>query len=131
MGDFKKLVVWQKAHALAMHTDRVAAGIRRAHHKALRNQMVRAAMSIPANIVEGSGQESSREFGRFLRYAINSASELEYHLIAARDSGALPDVDTEPVSFQLIEVRKMLHGLLRSVTPSHQLAPPVRKTPKQ
>lgn len=40
----------------------------------LRNQMVRAAMSIPANIVEGSGQESRLEFGRFLRYAANSAS---------------------------------------------------------
>jgi len=42
-------------------------------------------MSIPANIVEGSGQESWKDFGRFLRYAANSATKLEYHLMIARD----------------------------------------------
>ena len=42
-------------------------------------------MSIPTNIVEGSGQERRREFGRFLRYAANSATELEYHKVIAPD----------------------------------------------
>ena len=44
-------------------------------------------MSIAANIIEGRGQKTDREFARFLRIALNSTSELEYHLITARDMG--------------------------------------------
>jgi hypothetical protein len=53
VSDFKKLLVWQKAHALGLHAHRVAMGIRRSQDLALRGQITRAAMSIPANIVEG------------------------------------------------------------------------------
>ena len=53
VSDFKKLLVWQKAHALALHSHRVALGIRRLPDASLRGQIIRAAMSIPANIVEG------------------------------------------------------------------------------
>ncbi len=74
--------------------------------------MIRAAMSIPANIVEGREQKSEREFGRFLQYAISSTSELEYHLITARDMNTLGQTDFLSLLSDLIEVRKMLHGLL-------------------
>ena len=60
VSDFKKLHVWQKAHALALHAHRIATGIRRSHDIALRSQIIRAAMSIPANIVEGRRQESEK-----------------------------------------------------------------------
>lgn len=112
MADFKKLLVWQKAHALAMEAHGVAKKIRGAEHLSLRSQLVRAAMSIPANIVEGRGQASPKEFARYLRIAVNSASELEYHLIAGRDIGCISKADFLSLLNQLIEVRKMLHGLL-------------------
>ena len=75
--------------------------------------MVRAAMSVPTNIVEGCSQQSTREYSRFLRIALNSTSELEYHLLAARDLEAIPASDSLTAISQVIEVRKMLHGLLR------------------
>ena len=50
--------------------------------------MIRAAMSVPANIVEGRWQISEREFCRFLRYALNSCSELEYHIVIGNRSRA-------------------------------------------
>ncbi len=112
MGDFKRLLVWQKAHALALRTHRVASRIRGAENASLRNQMIRAAQSIPANIVEGRGQESAKDFARFVRYAINSASELEYHLTMAHDIRVVGDSDFEGLIEQLVEVRKMLYGLL-------------------
>jgi len=121
MGDFKKLHVWRKAHALALHAHRVAAGMRGSRYTALRGQLTRAALSVPTNIVEGHGQASRRDFGRFLGYAINSTSELEYHLIAARDLGAIDPAEFVSLLAQLVEVRKMLHGLLTSLdrqTPS-------------
>jgi four helix bundle protein len=69
-------------------------------------------MAIPTNI-EGTGQKSKREFGRFVRFALNSTSELEYRLIVARDTQAITHGDFDRLSTQMIEVRKMLHGLLR------------------
>jgi four helix bundle protein len=72
-------------------------------------------MSIPANIVEGRRQESEKEFARFLRIAINSGCELEYHLIVARDIGVISRADYGSLQRELIEVRQMLHGLLRTI----------------
>ena len=117
MGDFRKLLVWRKAHALALESHRTAAQIRGSLNASLRNQLARAAQSVPANIVEGRGQKSERDFGRFLGYALNSASELEYHLIVARDIGVIPESEFISLTSQLREVRKMLHGLLSSLTP--------------
>jgi four helix bundle protein len=77
--------------------------------------MIRAAMSIPANIVEGKGQKSGREFARFIGYAINSSSELEYHLVLARDLRVITPARCTPLLSQLIEVRKMLYGLQKRV----------------
>ena len=62
MSDYKRLQVWRKAHALAIHAHRTALGVRAAHHSSLKSQIIRAAMSIPANIVEGRRQESERDF---------------------------------------------------------------------
>jgi len=74
--------------------------------------MIRAAMSIPANIVEGRSQASEREFTRFLRYALASASELEAHLIMAQDFGVITESDFLSLLSEVVDVRKMLHGLL-------------------
>jgi four helix bundle protein len=115
VSDFKNLLVWQKAHALALHAHRVAMGIRRTHDSALRGQIIRAALSIPANIVEGRRQESEKEFARFLRIAVNSAYELEYHLIVARDIQVISEADAASLLRELIEVRRMIHGLLKKI----------------
>ena len=112
MADFKKLLVWEKAHSLALNVHRTAARIRGAQNASLRNQMTRASQSIPANIVEGRGQQSEKDFARFLGYALNSASELEYHLIMARDVNAISTSVFDALTAQLAEVRKMLHGLI-------------------
>ena len=113
MTDFKKLKVWQKAHVMAMDVHRVAGQIRGAKHASLRSQMIRAALSVPTNIVEGCSQQSTREYSRFLRIALNSTTELEYHLVAARDLAAVRGAETLTLISQVTEVRKMLYGLLR------------------
>ena len=118
MSDFKKLLVWENGHALALHAHRVATGIRRSQDVPLRSQIIRAAMSIPANIVEGRRQESQKEFARFLRIALNSGCELEYHLILARDIGALSEREADSLLREAIEVRKMIHGLVRKISGS-------------
>jgi four helix bundle protein len=121
--DFKKLHVWRKAHALALNAHRVAGQIRGASNLSLRSQLVRAAMSIPTNIVEGRAKHSEREFCRFLGYALSSASELEYHLIASRDLGLIRESDFVSLLTQVIEVRRMIHGLLNRMAATEQVEP--------
>ena len=116
MSDFRKLHVWQKAVALALNVDRVCKKIRGAQYASLRSQLFRAATSIPANIAEGRRQDSDKEFARFLRYALNSSSELESHLILARGCNAISDGDYRSLVTQTIRVRKMLYALLKSLT---------------
>ena len=112
MGDFKNLLVWKKAHALALHVYMTAAKIRGAQNAGLRNQVTRAAQSIAANIVEGRSEPSDREFCRFLRYSLRSTSETEYHLIVAGDIRAISEAEFTRLHDELTEVRKMLHGLI-------------------
>ena len=127
MADFKKLLVWEKSHALMINTHRVAKGIRRSYDKALCGQMNRAAQSIPTNIVEGRRQSSDAEFVRFLRIALNSAFELEYHLIAARDVDAITPDDSSSLIGQVVEVRRMLYGLINRLNrDKDQPQPPSR-----
>ena len=115
VSDYKKLSVWRKAHALALNVHRVAVRLKGSEYASLRSQLMSASMSIPTNIVEGTGQQSRKDFGRFIRFALNSSSELEYHLTVARDIQAIQAVEAESLLAQTIEVRKMLHGLLRRV----------------
>lgn len=74
VSDYKNLQVWQKAHTLALHAHRAAIEVRQNRYAGLRSQIIRAAMSIPANIVEGRRQESEKDFARFLKYSLNSST---------------------------------------------------------
>ena len=81
-------------------------------YSSLRSQLFRAAMSIPANIAEGRRQNSDANFARFLGYALNSASEVEHHLIVARDLGAVGKNEYAQLVSETITVRKMLYRLI-------------------
>jgi four helix bundle protein len=98
-----------------MDTHTTTAAIRGRKDSAVRSQIVRTADSIAANIVEGCGEQSPQEFTRFLRISLNSATELEYHLIVARDRRLLNADSCKQLTDRAIEVRRMLYGLLRRV----------------
>jgi four helix bundle protein len=118
MSDYRKLKVWRKSHALVLNIQKVAITIRGSHYGPLGNQMLRAAMSIPANVVEGTRKQTRKEFVRFLRIALNSSSELQYHLMLARDFQCISGERFAFLNAQVIEIRKMLHGLISAVIAS-------------
>jgi four helix bundle protein len=115
MGEYRKLLVWQKAHTMAVNVSAIAKKIPGGANAALRNQMIRAAMSVPANIVEGRAQESEKDFVRFLNYAFASAGELDYHLLIAFDTDAISEKSYRDAARTVEEVRKMLRGLIKKV----------------
>ena len=116
MQDFKKLRVWQKALALALNVDRAVARITARQYSSLKNQIFRSASSIPANIAEGRRKQSDRDFAKFLGIAAGSSSELESHLIFAREAKIIGEQEFIALVSQTIEVRKMLFALIRRLT---------------
>ena len=115
MSDFRKLDVWEKSHALLLNVHGAIKNIRGPDYATLRNQMLRAGMSIPTNLVEGVGQKTAKEFSRYIRISLNSSTELEYHLLVAKDFEVMQVDPYDTLVRETIEVRKMLHGLLRTV----------------
>jgi four helix bundle protein len=85
MKDFRTLQVWQKSHALTLHVYGLTWTFPKEELFGLTSQIRRASSSIPANIAEGCGRGSDGDFQRFLQIAFGSVSELDYHLILARD----------------------------------------------
>lgn len=117
MADYHKLRVWGTSHRLAKHIYKLSRRVAKGGEADLAKQMKRAAGSVPANIVEGSGHDSRKEFARFLRYAAASAAELEEHITLAVDVGALYRWHVAPALKRNTENRKMLRGLIKRIDP--------------
>jgi four helix bundle protein len=119
MQDFQKLVVWQKSHQLTLDIYRITRTYPKEELYGMTSQTRRAAASIPANIAEGSGRNSSADLARFLHIAIGSASELEYHLILARDLDIIKKPEQSKLSRDIAEIRRMLFSLHKKVNPKY------------
>src|SRR5215204_5701341 len=115
MQDHKKIVVWWKAHRLLRDLERLLAGIKRIGAPGLRNQTLRAAESIPRNIVEGYGTDSHAEFARFLGISLKSVKELEYHIQRLYEVGAISAAERVRFEGRVTEVRRMLFAFRESV----------------
>jgi four helix bundle protein len=113
--DFKELRVWQEAHTLALEVYQATRSFPRDEIYGLTSQIRRAAVSVGANIAEGCGRRSDGEFARFLQIARGSASELEYHLLFARDLKLLTNDAHRDFEKKLVEVQRMLTSLVTSV----------------
>ena len=115
MGDYKQLAVYGKAHQLVLEIYQTTMSFPKEELYGLTSQIRRAALSVPSNIAEGSGRGHDREFIRFLQIAIGSTNEVEYQVLLARDLGFLSAEDHQHLDRQIIEVRRMLVGLVRSL----------------
>jgi four helix bundle protein len=115
MQDFKKLVIWQKAHLLAVAVYQATAKFPREEIYGLTSQIRRASVSIPSNIAEGCGREGNAEFNRFLQIASGSTRELEYQLLLAHELTYLEDQNYESLDIQVSEIRKMLITLIKKL----------------
>jgi four helix bundle protein len=115
MQSFKNLKVWEKAHVLTLDVYKSSKSFPRDEQYGLTSQMRRSSASIGANIAEGCCRKGDSELGRFLQIAMGSASELEYHLLLARDLELMKSMDEQRLSSEVIEVKKMLASLIHKL----------------
>jgi four helix bundle protein len=120
MRDFHGLVVWEKAHDLTLCVHRLTKRLPDDERFGLTSQLRRSAASIPANLAEGCGRGSEQDFARFVQIAMGSASEVEYHLLLAKDLGYVDNDAFESATASVQEVKRMLASLLRTVREQFQ-----------
>ncbi len=122
MKDFRDLKVWERAHQLTLRVYKVSAHFPREELFGLISQMRRCSASIGANIAEGCGKCGNNEFQRFLQIASGSASELEYHLLLARDLHFLTETEYRELNEELSTLRRMLTSLLQKIETERVMA---------
>jgi len=122
MRNYRDLQVWSKAHSLTLDLYRISRGFPREEMFGFTSQLRRAAVSVDANFAEGCGRRTSTELARFVRIAMGSASELDYHLLLSRDLGFMKEDDFDHSSSRLTEVRKMLTAFLSTVEKTNRSA---------
>jgi four helix bundle protein len=115
LQDFKNLKVWQKSHQLTLSIYQTTRIFPKEELYGLTSQVRRSSASIPANIAEGCGRATNRELARFLQIAMGSASELEYHLLLARDLNIIELNNYENLHNNLIEIKCMLTSFIRKL----------------
>lgn len=115
MRDHKRLTVFQLADDLVEHVYRRTIDFPRHEQFGLTSQIRRAAVSIAANIVEGSARNSETEYLRFLNIAYGSARELEYEIDLCRRLGYLQNDEAEVLSEQCVRTSKNLCALILAI----------------
>ena len=111
MDGFRSLVVWQRAIDLVRMVYAVAKNFPAEERYALTDQLRRAVVSIPANIAEGNGRASNKDYAHFLSIARGSLYETLTHLEIARQLNYLSDY-TE-IEALAAEIGRMLGSMLK------------------
>ena len=111
---YERLIVWQRAHQLALATYTVTKAFPKDEKFGIISQMRRCAVSVPANIVEGYQRRSVKEKLNFFNIAHGSLAELGYYLKLTGDLGYLvPEKHSQLVELR-DEVGRLLHGFIKS-----------------
>ena len=112
---FKDLLVWQEAMKLVEMVYLQTKTFPKEEMYGLTSQIRRAAVSIPANIAEGNGRESRKQYRRFLFIANGSIKELETHLLIAERLNFLTEEAMKQLQLQLQSVGRLLTALRKSL----------------
>ncbi len=114
--DFRKITAWQRADDLTVKIYEVTKNFPKDEVYVLTSQLRRAAVSVPANIAEGSSTSYKKEYLRFLHYAKSSLGEVDYYLHLARRLDYLSAGSYEECFSMKEEAARTLQGLIDAVT---------------
>jgi len=111
----RKLEAWKQSMDLAVGVYDATETFPAKEIYGLTNQARRAVVSVPSNIAEGAARQTKKEFSNFLHIAQGSLSELDTQLELARRLGFLRDTSWRDLDSRMVQIDKMLTGLIRYV----------------
>jgi len=120
MKTHKDLNVWNKSLEFVTEIYRLTKTFPKSEIYGLVNQLRRASVSVPSNISEGAARQSKKEFVQFLYISLGSAVEIETQLIISKNLGYIKDKDYKYFITDLVKIRKMLLGLIKSCQNANQ-----------
>ncbi len=126
---FERLEVWQEARKINRTVYRLTKGFPRDELFAMTAQIRRASISVGANIAEGSGRNSDKDFAHFLEQAYGSLMELASVLYLALDESYLNEAEIEPVLEAMERLAKRIASLNRSLEVPTSKTPFLRRPP--
>lgn len=115
ISDYRKLEIWQLSINMVKEVYSLINELPSSEKYGLSDQMRRSAVSIPSNIAEGHGRNSSKEFVRFLLIAKGSINELETQLILCCELGLLDVCRCTPILDKLQSIGKMIYRLINYI----------------
>ncbi len=110
--DYTKIKAWQLADELALLVYKATKEFPKREIWGLTSQMRRAAVSVPANIVEGSARRNRKEYLQFLYIAMSSLAELSYYIKFTKELGYLDTNRYEELWGKIQEGLRTLQGLI-------------------
>ena len=110
-----ELEVWQKAHELALIVFRMTEQFPRADQFGIVSQVRRSCASVPANIAEGFGRGTTKEFLRSLQIARGELEETRYFMLLSRDLGRISAEDFSRISGECDSTGRLINALGRSL----------------
>ncbi len=115
MKDYKKLIVWQKAHQNALDVYKLTMIFPKEEQYGITSQVRRSIVSVANNIVEGCGKYTEKDFANFLQQALGSCQESEYLLMLSYELGYLKKDQHENIKIKVGEVKAMLISLIKKI----------------
>ncbi len=112
---FEDLEIWKLSHALTLEIYKIVKDFPTDEKYILVQQLIRSAQSIPANIAEGMGRFSKKEFLQFLVIARGSVEESKYHLILAKDLSYIEESTFTHLKESYIILGKKINALINSI----------------
>lgn len=112
-NSFEEINAWKKAHQSVIAIYKLTNETELKRDFGLKDQMRRAAVSVTSNIAEGHDRGTKNQFVYFLNVSRGSCAELRSQLILSRDLGYINSDDCEKIKSDLIEVSKMIMGLIK------------------
>lgn len=110
---FEDIKSWQAARELTAGIYSLTRGNAFTRDASLRDQMRRASVSIMANIADGFGRRSNKEFSNFLNMAHGSAAEVQSHLYVALDQTYIARSDFEDFYSKADDISKMIQAFMK------------------
>jgi len=114
MGKFQNLIAWQKAHQIIIELYKITKIFPKEEKFVLVPQILRAAISIAANLAEGTKRKSAKDRNHFFNMAETSLEEVKYYIILSVDLNYISNTEMNDLFNLSHEVGRLINGLIRS-----------------